>query len=1188
MDDLTHFKDRTEAIKAFDQFFDQNINWILTFTGFSGLGKTTLLDWLEVNRCQGDNIFAIRLDLSHSGEDLGSLFHYMLEPLEPFLARSSLKRFTEGRREVLKRLQQVPANIKLEQTVLNSEVVIQSQAANLHQFYRDYEKQAERECADLWVETLRGCRNKGKILYLVDNYDSFQQHAPCETIDLFWTTLVRSRLILPGLLMVLASREDLLYVNEIQSLRKGLFKNNCQELEPLGAEDSDALLQDLGAADLDYRIAVYRQLAHGHPFVTRLAAEAWKNSPGGIKVEDIPKLLAHKEAVGWLQARILNELREPLREIAEISLELREFDADILSVLSNHSKEELQENFRKLITFSFVRPYGSGWTCHPLARQVQIQYRRREGPQSFKIFHKKAANYYRTQKQISETFFHGFLSAPEKTFNAWNKAVKNAALSYNHETWLDLIECGLSSELQLPAKYACEILFQDGKRLYYLSRVVEAWKRFDEARSIFYQIGDRPGEAKCIKSLGDIHLRLAEYPQAREQYEQAQSIYRTISNQLGEANCIQALGNVHTMVDEYAQARANYKEAQRIYQMIGERLGPISCIYSLGDINFRLAEYPQARNQYEEARLLYHEIGDRMGEANCIRALGDLLLRLGEYPQARTLYKEAWPIFHDVGDRLGEANCIKSQGDVHLQTSEYSKARECYDKARSIYHEFGARMGESICIKLIGDVHLRLAEYIQARMSFEVALTMYHEIGSLMGQATCLRAIGDVYLQQAEYKQARDSYEEAWPIYQAIGTRLGEANCIQSLGDSHLRLAEYLQARECYEKAQPIFREIGTRLGDANCTRSLGDVHLGLGEYPQARKCYVEAQAIYQSIGDRLGEANCYKPLGDVHIRLAEDSKARECYAEAKTIYHTIGDQLGEANCIQALGDMYLWQKDNFSAFTCYREAWFVYFGIGNRMGWDYCIRALGNAYLRLMECPPSGNGFEEDQSIHHAKKISAEEANRLITLGEEISQKRDWKFAKEIFLEALVLGSILKSPSLEAKVFNNFGNIYAHLFNSQLAIESFAQSIQRMPKEGMFYRNRASVYLEQRQLKLASEDLNMSRFLEPEDPSLYLRLGDLAILMGNVQKAVLNYQNALVMKPFFNFAYFGLGRVYLLQNNLSSALEKYRQGIEKTTSHWDLVDEIEELNRLKQEYQNFIKQIEVICDLLAVGLSVE
>ncbi|MCP4284700.1 MAG: tetratricopeptide repeat protein, partial [Gammaproteobacteria bacterium] len=130
---------------------------------------------------------------------------------------------------------------------------------------------------------------------------------------------------------------------------------------------------------------------------------------------------------------------------------------------------------------------------------------------------------------------------------------------------------------------------------------------------------------------------------------------RELENQKQEAHCILALGDVHLRLDEYEQARARYEAARPIYAQIGDRLGEAHCMKALGEVHRMLSEYEQARARYEAARPIYAQIGARLGEANCMKALGDVHRMLSEYEQARARYEAARPIYAQIGARLGEA-----------------------------------------------------------------------------------------------------------------------------------------------------------------------------------------------------------------------------------------------------------------------------------------------------------------------------------------------------------------------------------------------------------------------------------------------------------------------------------------------------------------------------------------------------
>jgi tetratricopeptide (TPR) repeat protein len=176
-------------------------------------------------------------------------------------------------------------------------------------------------------------------------------------------------------------------------------------------------------------------------------------------------------------------------------------------------------------------------------------------------------------------------------------------------------------------------------------------------------IGDRLMEANCIRGLAEVHIGLAEYPQARDRYQQALPICQDIGDRLGEANCIRGLGDVHRMHSEYRQARDRYQQALPIYQDIGSRLGEANCIWSLGDVHRVLAEYPQARDRYQGALPIYQGIRDRYSQAGCHRSLGLLATAEGNREEAIREMQEAAMMFGECGVEVSAERCRRQAED---------------------------------------------------------------------------------------------------------------------------------------------------------------------------------------------------------------------------------------------------------------------------------------------------------------------------------------------------------------------------------------------------------------------------------------------------------------------------------------------------------------------------------------------
>ena len=438
------------------------------------------------------------------------------------------------------------------------------------------------------------------------------------------------------------------------------------------------------------------------------------------------------------------------------------------------------------------------------------------------------------------------------------------------------------------------------------------------------RVGDRSGEANCLKSLGDLQMRVDDLEGAKQSYEEALPIYREIRDRLGEANCLQSLGDLQMRVDDLEGAKQSYEEALPIYREIRDRLGKANCLKSLGDLQRRVSDLEGAKQSYEEALPIYREIRARLGEANCLKSLGDLQMRVDDLEGAKQSYEEALPIYREIRDRLGEANCLKSLGDLQMRVSDLEGAKQSYEEALLIYREIRARLGEANCLQSLGDLQRRVSDLEGAKQSYEEALPIYREIRDRLGEANCLKSLGDLQRRVSDLEGAKQSYEEALPIYREIRDRLGEANCLQSLGDLQMRVDDLEGAKQSYEEALPIYREIRDRLGEANCLKSLGDLQRRVSDLEGAKQSYEEALPIYREIRDRLGEANCLKSLGDLQRRVSDLEGAKQSYEEALPIYREIRDRLGEANCFQGIG-LLAQQSGNFA------EAFDAFLGVKQR-----------------------------------------------------------------------------------------------------------------------------------------------------------------------------------------------------------------------------------------------------------------
>jgi len=82
------------------------------------------------------------------------------------------------------------------------------------------------------------------------------------------------------------------------------------------------------------------------------------------------------------------------------------------------------------------------------------------------------------------------------------------------------------------------------------------------------RLQDRGEQANCIKALGDVHISLSEYEQARQSYQEARPIYAQIGDRYSYAASSAHLGLVFQGLEKMDQARQYLSEAVAIFEEI--------------------------------------------------------------------------------------------------------------------------------------------------------------------------------------------------------------------------------------------------------------------------------------------------------------------------------------------------------------------------------------------------------------------------------------------------------------------------------------------------------------------------------------------------------------------------------------------------------------------------------------------
>ncbi len=848
-DALKHFQDRESAIAAFDALWQSDHAWLLTFDGFSGLGKSTLINWLVVNRCQRDSIPYSLLSFEFE-LDYKALLDGMLSGFQRHVGPQNYQKWRDKREEILTDRDRKVQSVVINQTQVGGSENEQGVDLALAEREREVDRQTRERLADAWLDCLIGLTGPRQVIFL-DTFERYQDTAGERDLGWLWTTLHRACQALPGLRVVVGSREP---------VRKPERAGPGVPLEPFSPGDSDSLLISLGVTDPEFRKAVYDRLAQGHPLVTRYTAEAWREAQTSRKplaAAQVPDVADLESAVEWIQERIIDRFADgdPLKEAVRWAPLLRSFNLDSLNAILERKLDENQ--FDRLTRYSFVEQAGGQRRCHDLMRRIQLCSLHEKFPDAFLACHRAAESHLRQRDPLG-SLYHRFLADPDAAFQDWQDDHLEARRNYNYARLNEMFAIVESAEIALPTASRAYVLYRRGEQYYMQGEMDRARACYAEVLPLYRATQDRLGQANTLQRMGDLELLLGNHDAARRAYSDALLLYGAVQNPLGKANTLVSLGDLEQLLGNHDAARHAYAGALPLYEALQDWRGKAHILYGLGDLEGLLGNYDAARHAYDEALPLFEATKHLLGKAHSLRGLGDVERLLGNYDVARRAYSEALALYKAIQSRRGQANTLLCLGNLERLLGNHDAARRAYDAALALYRAVQSRLGQANTLQSLGDLELSLGNYETARHAYADALVLFEAIQNQLGQAHSLRGLGDLEMHLGNHAAARRSYDDALKLYETVQNRRGKAHTLISVGDLEMHLGDHAAARRSYDEALALCEADKDQHSQGDTLLRLGVLELILGNHGAARRAQAGALLLFEAVQDPIRQMNTY------------------------------------------------------------------------------------------------------------------------------------------------------------------------------------------------------------------------------------------------------------------------------------------------------------------------------------------
>ena len=241
-------------------------------------------------------------------------------------------------------------------------------------------------------------------------------------------------------------------------------------------------------------------------------------------------------------------------------------------------------------------------------------------------------------------------------------------------------------------------------------------------------------EAARSSNLGNVHVSMGEYEQAKALFEQALAVQQEVlgAEHPEVADSLNNLGVVHAALGEYEESKRVGLRVLKFWQDVQGQEHPrvADSLTNLGMIYEFLGDYEQVRRSNMQALAIREQtLGPEHPKvADSLNNLGIVYSSLGDHEEAKVMHSRALAIRRRVlgPDHPKVADSLINLGAVHEAVGEYEQAKAMFARGLDIREQALAPQHPQVADSLynMGYMHALLGEYAQAEAMHTRALTI--------------------------------------------------------------------------------------------------------------------------------------------------------------------------------------------------------------------------------------------------------------------------------------------------------------------------------------------------------------------------------------------------------------------------------------------------------------------------------
>jgi CHAT domain-containing protein len=566
-------------------------------------------------------------------------------------------------------------------------------------------------------------------------------------------------------------------------------------------------------------------------------------------------------------------------------------------------------------------------------------------------------------------------------------------------------------------------LMQQGVEKFQCGQSQAALHSWQQALTIFQEIGNRQGEGSALGNIGSAYQFLGNYSKAIEYHEQHLVIARETQDRKGEGAAIGNLGLAYNFLEDYQKAIDYQQQSLTIAREVQNRSGESAALVNLGLAHNYLRNYDQAITYLKQGLEITREIGDRYGEGQSLEALGIAYYALREYAKAIEYYQQFLRVKQQFPDPDREGFALRNLGHAYHNLKEYGKAIEYTQQYLVITQQLQDPQEEWQALGSLGSLYRDQGNYAKAIEYLQQCLLKTRELQERRGEARALGELGVNSRALGNYTKAIDYHQQRLVIWQELQERQEEANALGDLGVIYHILGDCGTAIKYNQQQLIISQELHNREGEKQALGNLGINYFGLGKYAQAIEYFNLQLLIAQEIPDRRVEAAALGNLGAAYYRLGDYKTSKKYTEQLLELARELLDHPLQIKALNNLGVTYhSVLEDPNKAIEYYQQSLSLVQERLDRQGEVEVLINLGSVYYDVGDNNKALEYYQQGLAIAQQIKYRLGEEDALGNLGLVYSALKDNGRALECQKERLKIAQEIQDPLGEGQALYNIG----------------------------------------------------------------------------------------------------------------------------------------------------------------------